>query len=33
MKDPSYAFSKQLDGISVDEALDKVTEALKANGF
>jgi uncharacterized protein (DUF302 family) len=33
MKDPSYAFSKQLDGISVDDALDKVTEALKANGF
>ena len=29
MKDPNYAFSKQLDGISVDEALDKVTEALK----
>ena len=33
MNDPSYAFSKQLDGVSVDEALEKVTEALKANGF
>jgi uncharacterized protein (DUF302 family) len=33
MSDPSYAFSKQLDGVSVDEALEKVAEALKANGF
>lgn len=33
MNDPSYAFSKQLDGVSVDDALDRVTEALKANGF
>jgi uncharacterized protein (DUF302 family) len=33
MTDPSYAFSKQLDGVSVDEALEKVTGALKANGF
>jgi len=33
MIDPSYAFSKQLDGVSMDEALKKVTEALKANGF
>ncbi|MGB8332226.1 MAG: DUF302 domain-containing protein [Polyangiales bacterium] len=33
MNDPGYAFSKQLDGVSVDEALAKVTEALKANGF
>jgi len=33
MNDPSYAFSKQLDGVSVDEALEKVAEALKANGF
>ena len=33
MNDPSYAFSKQLDGVSVDEALDKVAAALKENGF
>ncbi|MGB5697315.1 MAG: DUF302 domain-containing protein [Polyangiales bacterium] len=33
MGDPSYAFSKQLDGVTVEEALDKVSEALKANGF
>ena len=33
MNDPSYAFSKKLDGVSVEEALDKVAEALKANGF
>jgi len=33
MNDPSYAFSKKLEGVSVDEALDKVTDALKANGF
>jgi uncharacterized protein (DUF302 family) len=33
MNDPSYAFSKQLDGVSVDEAIEKVSEALKANGF
>jgi len=33
MNDPSYAFSKQLDGVSVPQALEKVTEALKANGF
>jgi uncharacterized protein (DUF302 family) len=33
MNDPSYAFSKQLDGVSVDEALEKVAAALKANGF
>jgi len=33
MSDPSYAFSKHLDGVSVDEALEKVAEALKANGF
>jgi uncharacterized protein (DUF302 family) len=33
MNDPSYAFSKQLDGVSVDEALEKVADALKANGF
>jgi uncharacterized protein (DUF302 family) len=33
MNDPSYAFSKQLDGVSMDDALEKVAEALKANGF
>jgi uncharacterized protein (DUF302 family) len=33
MQDPSYAFSKQLDGVSMEEALRRVTEALKANGF
>jgi len=33
MNDPSYAFSKQLDGVSVDEAVARVTEALKGNGF
>jgi uncharacterized protein (DUF302 family) len=33
MGDPSYAFSKQLDGVTVEEALDKVSEALRANGF
>ena len=33
MNDPSYAFSKQLDGVSVDDALEKVAAALKANGF
>jgi len=33
MSDPSYAFSKHLEGVSVDEALEKVAEALKANGF
>jgi uncharacterized protein (DUF302 family) len=33
MTDPSYACSKQLDGVSVDDALERVAEALKANGF
>ena len=33
MSDPSYAFSKQLDGVSVDDALPRVADALKANGF
>ena len=33
MQDPSYAFSKDLDGVSVDESVERVTEALKANGF
>jgi uncharacterized protein (DUF302 family) len=33
MNDPSYAFSKRLEGVSVEEALDKVADALKANGF
>jgi uncharacterized protein (DUF302 family) len=33
MNDPSYAFSKKLEGVSVEEALDKVADALKANGF
>ena len=33
MTDPSYAFSKHLEGVSVDQALERVAEALKANGF
>ncbi len=33
MTDPSYAFSKKLEGVSVEQALEKVTEALKENGF
>lgn len=33
MQDPSYAFSKSLEGVSVEEALDRVADALKANGF
>lgn len=33
MSDPSYAFSKRLDGVSVEQALDKLADALKANGF
>lgn len=33
MTDPSYAFSKHLEGVSVDQALERVAEALRANGF
>lgn len=33
MNDPDYAFSKQLEGTTVDDALQKVTAALAANGF
>lgn len=33
MTDPNYAFSKKLEGVSVEQALDKVTAALKENGF
>jgi uncharacterized protein (DUF302 family) len=33
MDDPNYAFSKQLEGTTVDEALQKVSAALAANGF
>jgi len=33
MTDPSYAFSKHLDGVSVDQALERVADALKAHGF
>ena len=33
MSDPSYAFSKRLDGVSVEQALDRLADALKANGF
>jgi uncharacterized protein (DUF302 family) len=33
MQDPSYAFSKQLEGVSMEQALERVSEALKANGF
>ncbi len=32
-EDPSYAFSKKLDGVSMEEALRRVEEALQANGF
>jgi len=33
MTDPSYAFSKKLEGVSMEQALEKVTAALKENGF
>jgi uncharacterized protein (DUF302 family) len=33
MTDPSYAFSKKLQGVSMEQALEKVTAALKENGF
>ncbi|KPK14939.1 MAG: hypothetical protein AMJ62_11230 [Myxococcales bacterium SG8_38] len=33
MTDPSYAFSKKLEGVSVEQALERVTAALKENGF
>ena len=33
MSDPSYAFSKKLEGATVDDAIARVSEALKANGF
>ncbi len=33
MSEPSYAFSKHLEGVSVDQAVERVAEALKANGF
>lgn len=33
MTDPGYAFSKELPGVSIEEALEKVTVALKENGF
>ncbi|RLB37542.1 MAG: hypothetical protein DRH30_13035 [Deltaproteobacteria bacterium] len=33
MLESSYAFSKELDGVSVAEGVERVTEALKANGF
>jgi uncharacterized protein (DUF302 family) len=33
MTDPNYAFSKKLEGVSMDQALEKVTAALKENGF
>ena len=33
MSDPSYAFSKRLDGVSVEQALYKLADALKSNGF
>lgn len=31
--EPSYAFSKKLDGVSMEEALKRVEDALGANGF
>lgn len=33
MTDPNYAFSKKLEGVSMAQALEKVTAALKENGF
>lgn len=33
MDDSNYAFSKKLEGATVDEALEKVSSALAANGF
>ncbi|MGD8317253.1 MAG: DUF302 domain-containing protein [Myxococcales bacterium] len=33
MTDPNYAFSKKLEGVSMEQALEKVTAALKENGF
>jgi uncharacterized protein (DUF302 family) len=33
MSDPSYAFSKKIDGATVEDAVGRVSEALKANGF
>ena len=30
---PSYAFSRKLEGVSMDEALKRVEDALGANGF
>jgi uncharacterized protein (DUF302 family) len=30
---PSYAFSKKLEGVSMEEALRRVEDALQANGF
>lgn len=33
MSDPSYAFSKKLEGATVEDAIARVSEALKANGF
>lgn len=32
-EDPSYAFSKKLEGVSMEEALRRVEDALQANGF
>ncbi|HSN81013.1 MAG TPA: DUF302 domain-containing protein [Polyangiales bacterium] len=33
MTEPSYAFSKKLEGVSMEQALERVTAALKENGF
>ncbi|MGB5813176.1 MAG: DUF302 domain-containing protein [Polyangiales bacterium] len=33
MVDPSYAFSKELDGVTVEDAVDRVVAALKDHGF
>lgn len=33
MENPSYAFETSLQGVSLDEAIDKVTAALKDEGF
>ncbi len=32
-ENPSYAFSKKLEGVSMEEALRRVEDALQANGF
>ncbi|MGM0577103.1 MAG: DUF302 domain-containing protein [Myxococcota bacterium] len=33
MSEPTYGYAKTLTGVSFDEAIDKVTAALKEHGF